>query len=232
LYNSLGFGYEQASANELMYPEFTPSEASDARVARRDAAVASYRAGRFAEALAGLPDPAEQTDRWWSRREWIMLARVHARLGDAMQARGALVRVHAMPPIESLSLAIELAGVEVLIALADGDLPSTKRALAAAHAIVDGVRAKVRTLEKNEWELPADLEPNSAREGVIDLAVAHAALSECDEALALLRRLRKLRGWELECFAGDPLLGRCAGSAAVLADLRERTGRKDGLAII
>lgn len=231
LYNSLGFGYEQAGTADLTYPDFTPSEASKARVARRDAAVAAFRAGRFADALAQLPDPAEQVDRWWARREWVMLARVLARGGDAARAREALAHAKQMPPIESLSLPIEIAGVEALIAIADGDAAATKAALAAGEAILDAVRAQVRTHQENGWELPADIEPNSAREGVIDLAVVRAALGDCPAALALLRRLRRLRGWEIAHFAADPMLASCTAGAGVLDDLRAVMERKDGLAI-
>lgn len=231
LYNSLGFGYEQASTKEFMFPEFTPTEASKVRLAQHDAAVTAYRAGRLGDALAQLPDPAEQTDRWWARREWIMLARIHARSGDTAKAREALARATAMPPIESLSLPIEIAGVDALIVLAERDVAATKRALEAARMMLDRVRAEVQTHEENGWEFPSDIEPNSAREGIIDLAVAHAALGDCHEVLALLRRLRRLRGWELDFFAADPLLARCTADARVLADLRERTARTDGLAI-
>ena len=94
---------------------------------------------------------------------------------------------------------------------------------------LERVRAEVRTHEENGWQFPADLEPNSAREGTIDLAVGHAALGDCAGAIALLERLRQLRGWELEYFATDAILSKCTGS--VLEHLREITARKDGMEI-
>jgi hypothetical protein len=229
LYNSLGFGYAEASTDEFMYPEFTPSEESAARVARRDAAIADFRAGRFALGLEQLPDPAEQTDRWWSRREWVMVARMRARNGDADGAREALRHVAAMPPIGSLSLPIEVA-VEVLIERAAGDRSAAEAKLLAATAILAAVRDKVEEHARNRWELPVDLEPNSAREGVIDLAVAHAALGDAPAALALLSRLRRLRGWELDFFAADPVLSPLISQEA-LDELRRVTATRDELAI-
>jgi hypothetical protein len=230
LYNSLGFGYDQATADEFMFPPFKPSEESDARLARRDAAVAAYRAGRFAEGLAQLPDPAEQKDRWWARREWVMLARMHARNVDAMHAREALAHATSMPPIESLSLPIEIGAVEALIELAAGDRNAASTRLASAMETLARVRAEVRRHEENGWELPSDIEPNSAREGVIDLAVAHAALGDCATAIALLERLRQLRGWELDFFATDVLLSPCMIGEA-LARLRELTAQRGAFAI-
>ncbi|HET7434018.1 MAG TPA: hypothetical protein VFN10_04810 [Thermoanaerobaculia bacterium] len=230
LYNSLGFGYSEATTDEFMYPEFEPTDEAKSRVERHDAAVAAFREGRFDDALAQLPDPAEQSDRWWARREWLMLARIHARRGDSSAAREAVARVKAMPPIESLSLPIEIAGVEALIALAEGDDAAIGNALRAGLAAVETVREQVRQHEENGWELPSDIEPNSAREGVIDIAAAHAATGDCETALSLLRRLRKLRGWELNYFGHDALLARCMTND-LLHELYDVSSRRDDFAI-
>jgi len=231
LYNSLGFGYGQASADEFMYPEFTPSDESVARVNRRDAAIAAYRAGRFADALEQLPHPGDQKDRWWSRREWVMLARIHARNGDVTKARDALRHATSMPPIESLSLPIEIAGVEVLIEIAAGDRTAAKARLLTATAALDTLRAKVDEHAEKGWELPSDIEPNSAREGVIDLAVAYAAIGDHQAALALLTRLRQLRGWEFDFFSTDPVLAGAFMRPGTLEELRQATSARGELAI-
>jgi len=231
LYNSLGFGYQQASTDEFMYPEFTPSDESAARVKRRDDAIAAYRAGRFSDALEQLPHPGEQKDRWWSRREWVMLARIHARNGDVADARGALRYATSMPPIESLSLPIEIAGVEVLIEIAAGDHTAAEAKLLIATATLDAVRAKVDEHASKGWELPSDIEPNSAREGVIDLAVAHAALGNDQATVALLTRLRQLRGWELDFFSADPVLKGVFGHAGTLNELRRAISARGELAV-
>jgi len=231
LYNSLGFGYENASTDEFMFPESKPSAESEARVARRDATVAHYRAGNFAAALVELPDPAEETDRWWLRREWVMLARIRARSGDASGAREALSRATSMPPIDSLSLPIEIAAVEVLIEIAAGDRSAAEAKLRHATTVVEEVRAQVRIHAEKNWDLPSDIEPNSAREGVIDLAVAYTALDNNEAAIDLLSRLRQLRGWELEFFASDAVLSRAAGEHQVLDLLRRVTSTRGELAV-
>jgi hypothetical protein len=231
LYNSLGFGYGNASTDEFMFPESTPSAESETRLARRDAAVAQYRTGDFAGALAQLPDPAEETDRWWRRREWAMLARIRARSGDASGAREALGQATSMPPIESLSLPIEIAAIEVLIEIAAGNRKAAESKLRRAVAIVEEVRALVRTHAEKNWDLPSDIEPNSAREGVIDLAVAYTALDDNESAIELLSRLRKLRGWELDFFASDAVLSRAAGDHQVIELLRKVTSTRGELAV-
>jgi hypothetical protein len=160
-----------------------------------------------------------------------MLARIRARNGDAGGAREALSQATSMPPIESLSLPIEIAAVEVLIELAADDRSAAETKLVAATATLADVREKVDEHDKKGWELPSDIEPNSAREGVIDLAVAYAALGDPVTALALLSRLRQLRGWEFDFFAADPILSRAFEVKGALDDLRHVTATRGELAI-
>jgi hypothetical protein len=229
LYNSLGFGYDEASTEKVMFPEFEPTDALKARVEQYQAAVAAYRQGSFRRALEALPDPETQHDRWWRRREWLMAARIHARLGDVESARDAIEQERALPPIETLSLPIERAGVGVLVALQEGGA-ALDAAVTAGIAALAEVRDVVAEHEFNGWELPGDIEPNSAREGVIDIAIGCAALGRAADAVTLVSRLRGLKGWEYAYLRSDEHLAR-AIPASEVALLEERNRHVSGISI-
>jgi len=167
----------------------------------------------------------------WAPREWILLARLRARNGDAEGARAALRNLGGdASRSESLSTRMEFAAVQVLISLAAGERDAEEK-LRHAMAVLDSVREEVRTHETRGWDFPANLTPKNAHHAVIDLAVAQVLFGRGDAALELLARLRDLQEWEFELFAHDPVLSRVAGDAAALESLRKATARREGLAI-
>ncbi|HEX7833479.1 MAG TPA: hypothetical protein VF787_27760 [Thermoanaerobaculia bacterium] len=230
IYNSLGFTYEEATTDNLMFPEFTPDPQHEAWLERHNAMLAEYRSGNIAKALELFPDPAQQTYAAWAPREWIALARLRARIGDAAGARAALANLNGDPSgSESLSTRMEFAAVQTLIAIAEGC--DAERALDTATAVLDQMRDLVRTHEANDWGFPANLTPRNAQEAVIDLAVANVLLDRRDVALELLLRLRGLEEATLELFANDEVLSRITRDGDTMQRLRAETTRRSGLAI-
>lgn len=206
LYNTFGFGYEQAESSEIMFPEGTPNPESEARWEQWNESMDHYRAGRFVEALELHPDPETNWHLIWRHRDWLMLARLRARMGDVAGARVALRAREAIEPTSNISIPIETAGVEVLVDIADRRSAAARESFERAMARLTELQALVRTHEENGWGIPSKLDVPSAQAGVIDLAVAAVILDDPSTALALLSRLRRPSGWEKTLFEHDPVL--------------------------
>lgn len=232
LYNSMGFGFEQASSKELMYPESTPTPDHEAWLVKHNASMAEYHAGRITEALAIFPDPAQQNYGDWAPREWMLLARLRTRIGDVAGARAALANLRGNPAeSQSLSTRMEFAGVQALIALASEPQDAAKAKVREAMEVLESVRAQVREHESRGWGFPADLTPKNARAAVIDLAVAQTLVGDNAKALELLERVRGFDDGELKLLEHDPVLTRMTREPGVLAHLRETSARRGDFAI-
>lgn len=231
LYNSMGFGYEKATTDELMFPDFTPDPRHAAWLERHNASMAEYHAGRITAALEIFPDPARQDYGDWAPREWMLLARLRVRSGDSQGARAALSNLRGDPSqSKSLSTRMEYAAVQALLAIAEG----SSDAPAAMHRAVDivaQVRETILDHEARGWGFPADLTRPNAHAAAIDVAVAHVLMNEPDRALEALLRLRQADPSVLDLLANDPVLSRVTRGEGIIERLRRTITRREGFAI-
>jgi hypothetical protein len=231
IYNSMGFGWEKATADEFMFPEFTADPRHEAWLQRHNAAMSEYRAGRIAAALELFPDPAQQDYGDWAPREWMLLARLRARIGDTHGAREALANLRGDPSeSQSLSTRMEYAAVQALLAIA-GHSDDAPAALRRAIEVMTSMRNTILEHRARGWGFPADMTRPNAHAAVIDIAVAQILTGDPDGALETLLRLRDVDPATVDLLGNDPVLSIVSRNEGVFERLRETITRREDFAI-
>lgn len=145
------------------------------RLERRSRAWKEFELGRFDDALDLLPDPAE-ADPSNRRREWMMLARIQARRGDAWKAAVALAEAKRESSTNH-NVPLEIGAVEVLVEIAAGHRDLAWDQLRDCLDLLEQFRAEVL--------FPTDQDALSAQAAVGDLTVAATILDRPEMAAAL-----------------------------------------------
>ena len=205
LYNSLVQGSAEANAQEMYDPPFERDPAHEARRERSELALHEYYEGRFERALELLPHPAEQDDLWWRRREWLMLARIHARRGDVQAATVALSSAGAEAPTSNRAIPLETAAVQTLVAIAAGRSGAARERFEQSAAMLEALRAEVREREAEQRGFPADVHALTVQTAVYDLAVAAELLGAAERVSPLLDGLRGAPAWMSVMIQYDPV---------------------------
>jgi hypothetical protein len=206
LYNSICGGYEQATTDDIFFPDFVPNDAYEERRARWVAARTALARTDFPMAVAAIPDPTEQSDVWSRRREWVLFARIHARAGNHERANAAIESAYAEAPSTNLAVPLERAATHALVAALGGRRATAADQLRSAGQMLTEARALIALHEREGYDYPADLDARSIETAMIDMAIAASLIGERDEALELLRDLAPIDSMEAERLANDPTL--------------------------
>ncbi len=229
LCNTFGFGFEKHPTTVPYFPPVDENPTRERREERWNAAMALYRAGNLEVALETFPDPAGATDPHWRHREWLMRARLCARVGDVTGARQALDARVALRPVVSMTMPLEILGVEALTDWAEHQIDGAKARFLQAMAKRDELRGVVSEHEERGWAFPADFQATCAQFATIDLAVCAVLFGDEPAALALLFGLRRSPGWDAEQVTNDRTLRKLFDAPGVLDRFEASIGRKGGL---
>ena len=198
LYNSICGGYEQATTEDIFFPKFVPDPAYEERRQRWIAAREAFARNDYEQAVALLPDPAEQRDLPARRREWLLKARVLASAGDRQSAERAMEQAYAEGASTNLAVPLERAATHALVAAHASEHDAAAMHLQTATELLEQARAEIALHEREGYDYPADIDARGLETAVIDMAVAYAALGDSERATSLIQDLEPVDAIEAE----------------------------------
>ena len=192
LYNSICGNYKKGTPDDIYFPDFEPNEAYEARRLQWVAAREAFARKAFDEALGLLPDPAQQTDLWMRRREWLLQARIAVFSGRRDLADTAMERAYAEAASTNLAVPLERAATHALVVAIAGDREAAKDHLRTARELLDHAQAEIALHVREGFDYPADIDRRSLESAIIDMATASTAIGDPTTARALVVGLEPL----------------------------------------